>query len=183
MSAPEAEDVIPVETKNETPEADEVIQERDNRNRDFQRTGGNRPSFRNTQIHEATFADLLEPFPQFSDIPTMKREFGDIAQFGSRSKNAAVKNNIKKATDMAFELIKYYSALSKQSDSFTGNEKVFKQLKEEYAATTQAYGDLTSHLESLVTQLTAENNVLKDALKVEGIEIPSQTRQNDNGKK
>lgn len=47
----------------------------------------------------------------------MKREFADIAQFGSRSRNAAVKNNIKRATDLGFEVAKQYSTLVRNKNN------------------------------------------------------------------
>eukprot|EP00339_Tiarina_fusa_P019037 CAMPEP_0117047136 /NCGR_PEP_ID=MMETSP0472-20121206/32587_1 /TAXON_ID=693140 ORGANISM="Tiarina fusus, Strain LIS" /NCGR_SAMPLE_ID=MMETSP0472 /ASSEMBLY_ACC=CAM_ASM_000603 /LENGTH=197 /DNA_ID=CAMNT_0004759745 /DNA_START=12 /DNA_END=605 /DNA_ORIENTATION=+ len=169
-----------IETKNEVAETiDDNVQHKKKRKdgdrdkQDFERRKGDRNGggFKN-QLHDSTFADLLEPFPQFSDIPTMKREFADIDQFGSRSRNAGVKNNIKRATDMGFELLRAYDSLNKEASSFTGNEAIFKELKEEYIASTAAYDALTSHLESLVTQLTNENTTLKEALKAEGIEVP-----------
>ena len=47
-----------------------------------------------------------DPFPQFADLPTMKSEFSYIAQFGQRSKNAAVKSNIGRLADMSFDLLR-----------------------------------------------------------------------------
>merc|ERR1712137_1240607 len=94
-----------------------------------------------------------------------KREFAEIAQFGSRSKSPAVKNNIKRATEIGFELLRQYTAMSKEASSFSGNE--------EYVHSTAAYDALIRHLESLVTQLNDENTLLKETLQKKGIEVPA----------
>ena len=41
----------------------------------------------------------------------MKIDYADISQFGQRSKAPAVKNNISRATDIGFDLIRQCSEL------------------------------------------------------------------------
>jgi len=151
-------------------------EKRDAQTNDFGNRQGRRreggPPRNSERAAESTFGDLLDPFPQFADLPTMKSEFSYIAQYGQRSKNAAVKSNISRLADMSFDLLRKCEELGREQDAFTVEEAVFEQLKNEYAETTGAYDALIQHLESLVKQLNKENDSLKKNLKANKVALP-----------
>ena len=130
---------------------------------------------------------VTEPFPQFSDMPTMKIDLADIQQFGQRARTQPVKNNIVRATEIGFDLLRQCSSLvgvicwvfflniewygslvvqDKQTTSQAAKLEIFEQLKEEYAQANTDNDALIGHLESLVKQLTTENAKLTKTLTV-----------------
>jgi|ERR1712110_1230439 len=161
-----------VEAGTTAQEDKEDTQTNDFRNRQGARRREGGPPRNAERAAESTFGDLLDPFPQFADIPTMKSEFSYIAQYGQRSKNAAVKSNIGRLADISFDLLRKCEDLGREQDAFTMEEAVFEQLKNEYEETTGAYDALIQHLESLVKQLHKENDSLKKNLKANKIALP-----------
>jgi len=103
----------------------------------------------------------------------MMKEFNTIGKFGAKSRNPAVQNNITRGVEMGVELLRKYSSLVQQRETYASNAADFQKLKGEYESSTATYAELATHLEGLVGRLVEENKALKHAHKTNNLELPA----------
>merc|ERR1712232_364661 len=84
-------------------------------------------------------------------IAAANKELKAIANFGAKSKSPAVKNNIIRATEMGFELIRKHNLLTQEHENFVSKEADFNKAQEEYKKTAEVLTNLVEQLISCRT--------------------------------